>query len=148
LDVILTRISDRGSPCASSAVAEAFPSWPKQAPGVQNINPETKTDKMRFTRFILFNIINTISCCSAPGSESFGRFQPGLFRPWLQVSLVPTGTIFFHSRFLSEWESGPPEMKKFVRVQGRRKLSPQEYIDVFRGLEFEPDAEIGQIGHF
>jgi len=38
----------------------------------------------------------------------------------------------------------------FVRVQGRRKFQPQEYIEYFEdlsasgGLKFEPDAEIGQ----
>jgi hypothetical protein len=36
----------------------------------------------------------------------------------------------------------------FVQVQGRQKFLPQEYIRVFRGLQFETDEEIGQKGAF
>jgi len=39
-------------------------------------------------------------------------------------------------------------MFNFVQDQERRKFKPQEYILVFRGLKFEPDAGIGQKGTF
>ncbi len=46
-------------------------------------------------------------------------------------------------------------MLNFVQVQGRRKFSPQEYIEYFEDsakaslrAKFEPNAEIGQKGVF
>jgi hypothetical protein len=38
-------------------------------------------------------------------------------------------------------------MRNFSQGQGRRRFQPQEYIAVFRGLKFEPDAEIGENSH-
>ena len=35
-----------------------------------------------------------------------------------------------------------------VRGQGMQKFQPQEYIEVFRGLKFEHNADIGQKGNF
>ena len=39
------------------------------------------------------------------------------------------------------------KMRQFVQCQGMRKFQPQEYKDIFRGLKFEHDVEIGQKGH-
>ena len=39
-----------------------------------------------------------------------------------------------------------PETRYFAQDQGTRRLQPQEYIVVFRGLQSERDAEIGQNG--
>ena len=41
-----------------------------------------------------------------------------------------------------------PETRFFVQVQGKRRLEPQEYSIVFRGLQSEYDTEIEQKGRF
>ena len=44
--------------------------------------------------------------------------------------------------------SAHPETRFFGQGQGTRRLQPQEYIEVFRGLQSECDAEIVQKGRF
>ena len=41
-----------------------------------------------------------------------------------------------------------PETRNFGQGQGTRRLYPQKYIEVFRGLQSECDAEIVQKGRF